>query len=238
MVIARIFIMAVFFATAKPSFGEAPTAITSCQIARRLQLAQRDSIHFIDVRSSREFDQEHISGASNVPLTELAKRALPRKGTVLIYCGDDSCALSKQAAETLITLGYGNVRLLSGGLAAWKQFGYPVEPEPPGQRIGSATTEDIKRIADPSAKKIIDVRPRNEFLAGHLPGAASIPLETLTETALSPGKDYVVYDRLPERSHKAALLLAGRGCKVTELVGGVAAWAAKGYPLEVGREQR
>ena len=86
--------------------------------------------------------------------------------------------------------------------------------------------------------KIIDVRPKHEFSAGHLPGALNIPFETLSDAKFPIASEYVVYDRIQNRSHKAALLIAARGFVVKELAGGISTWAAKGYAVEVEGEPR
>lgn len=222
-----------------PAFCEAPAvSAVSCQVARGLQVAQFGGLQFIDVRAPSEFEREHIAGASNVPLSELTKRGLAENGTIVIYCGEPSCPLSRNAAETLVSLGYGNARMLQGGLAVWKQFGYPVEPQPPAQRISLTLPEEVMRIVGRTEVSIIDVRPKHEFLAGNLPGALNLPLEMLSDAKLPIASEYVVYDRIQSRSHKAALLIAMRGSFVKELAGGISTWAAKGYAVEVEGEAR
>lgn len=235
----RTMIAVVSLTAPVPSFCEQPAVgVTSCQVARGLQVAQLDGLQFIDVRSSSEFMHEHIPGASNVPFDELIKRDLPKRGTLVVYCGEDVCPLSRNAAETLSSLGYGNVRLLQGGLAVWKQLGYPVEPQPAVQRVSSVLPDEVIRILGKKGMRIIDVRPKQEFLAGHVPGALNIPLETLADATLSDTDECVVYDRRQGRAHKAALLIAARGSVVKELAGGISTWAAKGYAVEVEGEPR
>lgn len=221
------------------AYAEQPAiGTTSCQVARGLQVARLSGLQFIDVRSPGEFEREHIAGASNVPLSELTKRGLPETGTLVIYCGEPSCPLSRNAAATLGSLGYGNLRLLQGGLAAWKQLGYPVEPQTPAQRVSLMLPEEVMRIVGRAEVSIIDVRPKHEFSSGHLPGALNVPLETLSDAKFPVAGEHVVYDRIQSRSHKAALLIAARGSVVKELAGGISTWAAKGYAVEVEGEPR
>lgn len=235
----KIQIAGLFLAIPIYSYSETPTVgTTSCQVARGLQAARLDGLQFIDVRSPSEFKQEHIPGASNVPFDELAKSALPGTGTLVIYCGEPSCPLSKKAAETLVSLGYGNARMLQGGLAVWKQLGYPIEPQTPAQRVSLTLPEEVMRIVGRAEVSIIDVRPKHEFSSGHLPGALNVPLETLSDAKFPVAGEHVVYDRIQSRSHKAALLIAARGSVVKELAGGISTWAAKGYAVEVEGEPR
>lgn len=85
---------------------------------------------------------------------------------------------------------------------------------------------------------IIDVRPSNEFEAGHLPYAKSIPLSELKKRLkeVPKNKPIVAYCRGPYcvLSHEAMELLRKRGRKVSRLSDGVSEWAAFGLPVEKG----
>lgn len=74
----------------------------------------------LDVRTPEEFSQGHIPGAILIPDYELAKRAekeLPDKNAlILVYCRSGS--RSRQAANTLLKLGYTNVKDF-GGIIDW-----------------------------------------------------------------------------------------------------------------------
>lgn len=234
----RVILTITLLSICVPAFCEPAVSVMSCQIARSVQLGRLGSLEFIDVRSPKEFKEEHIAGASNVPFSELAKRSLPRTATLVIYCGEGSCPLSMDAAKLLVSLGYTNVRLLEGGLAVWKQLGYPIEPHAPAQRVSLTLPEEIMRISGQAGVRIIDARPKHEFSAGHLPSALNFPFETLLGAKLPVADKYVVYDRIQSRSHKAALLIAARGSVVKELAGGISTWAAKGYAVEVEGEPR
>lgn len=74
----------------------------------------------VDVRGQSEFDGGHIPGAVLMPHTETQKLApvlLPDKtGCILVYCR--SGRRSKIAAETLVKMGYTDVREF-GGITDW-----------------------------------------------------------------------------------------------------------------------
>ena len=80
----------------------------------------------LDVRSQAEFDQQHITGAILIPLDELRTRAdneLPDKDAlIMVYCR--SGVRSKNAAETLVEMGYTGVYDI-GGIITWE---YGVTP--------------------------------------------------------------------------------------------------------------
>jgi rhodanese-related sulfurtransferase len=83
---------------------------------------------------------------------------------------------------------------------------------------------------------LLDVRPRVEYKAGHLPGAVSIPINKLERrlNELPPDKTIVAYCRGPYcvYADDALELLAERGWKVARLEEGVAEWQQAGYMLE------
>jgi rhodanese-related sulfurtransferase len=90
-------------------------------------------------------------------------------------------------------------------------------------------------LPDPSYF-VLDVRPRAEFAAGHLPGAACIPAESLEEELgrLPREKRIVVYCR-GEYCHsadEAVVLLRNEGFDAVRLEGGWPEWLSEGNPTQ------
>jgi rhodanese-related sulfurtransferase/DNA-binding transcriptional ArsR family regulator len=83
---------------------------------------------------------------------------------------------------------------------------------------------------------LIDVRPKEEYHAGHLPGAISIPLWELEPRIgeIPQDKEIVVYCRGPYcvYADEAIELLVAQGWKATRLEEGVVEWQQYGYALE------
>jgi rhodanese-related sulfurtransferase len=50
-----------------------------------------------------------------------------RSARILVYCTKGPGARSLLSAQTLSSMGYENVEVLSGGLMAWAQAGLPLE---------------------------------------------------------------------------------------------------------------
>jgi len=87
---------------------------------------------------------------------------------------------------------------------------------------------------------ILDVRPREEFAAGHIPGALSVPLDEL-DVALArlPKRAQVVaYCRGPYcvLAPQAVERLRARGFKARRLADGMPEWRLAGLPVAVGEE--
>lgn len=85
---------------------------------------------------------------------------------------------------------------------------------------------------------LIDVRPREEYVAGHLPGALSVPLEELASRLKELGKkrEVVAYCRGPYcmLSADAVRLLSRRGYRARRLEDGVLEWSAAGLKVVTG----
>lgn len=75
----------------------------------------------LDVREQNEYDEGHIKGAVLIPYTEIEDRAeselLNKNEQILVYCR--SGRRSKIAAESLVRLGYTNVKEF-GGIIDWR----------------------------------------------------------------------------------------------------------------------
>ena len=85
---------------------------------------------------------------------------------------------------------------------------------------------------------VLDVRPTEEFAAGHVPGAVNIPIYELEKRLreLPKRKEIVAYCRGPFclMSFEAVQLLRKKGMKARRLENGMPEWRAGGLPVEIG----
>jgi rhodanese-related sulfurtransferase/biotin operon repressor len=81
---------------------------------------------------------------------------------------------------------------------------------------------------------VLDVRPREEFAAGHVPGAINIPIRELEKrlAELPKRKEVVAYCRGPYclMSYDAVHLLRKKGLKARRLQDGLPEWRLAGLP--------
>jgi membrane protein DedA with SNARE-associated domain/rhodanese-related sulfurtransferase len=86
----------------------------------------------VDVRSPSAAAREsrRIPGALHVPLDQVGEHVqdLPRDRDLILYCNCPNEASAAQAAKLLKNHGFTRVRPLHGGLDAWVEAGYAVEP--------------------------------------------------------------------------------------------------------------
>jgi rhodanese-related sulfurtransferase len=85
---------------------------------------------------------------------------------------------------------------------------------------------------------VIDVRPSEEYRAGHIPGALSVPLKELESRLADLPKDeeIVAYCRGPYcvLAVDAVEMLTAHGFRARRLDEGVPEWRARGFSLEEG----
>jgi rhodanese-related sulfurtransferase len=87
---------------------------------------------------------------------------------------------------------------------------------------------------------VLDVRPSEEYQAGHIPGALSIPIHELKRrlSELPKSQDIVAYCRGPYCvfSDQAVELLRAKGFQAVRLDEGILDWRARGLPVAVGEQ--
>lgn len=114
---------------------------------------------------------------------------------------------------------------------------FSIFPSPAPLRPKSRV-HDLKSRLDwgEPALTIVDVRDREQFNAGHIMGALSMPADELIGRALSSlelNRDLYIYGETDDETDEAVQKLRAAGFKnVSELRGGLAAWKAVGYPVE------
>jgi rhodanese-related sulfurtransferase len=84
---------------------------------------------------------------------------------------------------------------------------------------------------------VLDVRPTEEYLAGHIPGAISIPLKELEQqlSELPQDQEIVAYCRGPYcvLAIQAVQMLRKKGFHAYRMEEGVQDWRARGFPVAV-----
>lgn len=81
----------------------------------------------VDVRAPSSFAERHIEGARNLSLDryETALDSLPTDRWLVLYCACPEDAMAIMAARTASERGRDRVAILSGGIEAWDEAGYP-----------------------------------------------------------------------------------------------------------------
>lgn len=149
-----------------------------------------------------------------------------RDGTTIYYAlaSDEVAALYTQ----LLTVG--SIHLADVDVAARDYLG-PNDTEEIGR-------EELLRRAKVGEVTVIDVRPREEYAHGHIPGALSIPYEELADRLdeLPEDLEVVAYCRGPYCvfSHDAVRYLIRHGRRAVRLEEGIVEWGLADLTVEPG----
>jgi rhodanese-related sulfurtransferase len=107
----------------------------------------------------------------------------------------------------------------------------------PGGPVPAVSPEYVKRLLDEGGRPVVvDLRPREDFRASHLPGALSLPLPELRRRygEVPRGGRVILYCACPRLELHAAyhfLRAQGHG-DVLVMEEGFPGWAGRRFPLE------
>lgn len=190
----------------------------------------------IDARRAPEFAAGHVRGAVNVQLAspEFEQRvgwvAPPDAGLVLVLDRDEEAHAALRALA-FVGLDARVAGHLAGGVAAWRAAGSPLDTL---EQIDVRTLQ--RRLADREVR-VLDVRERAEWNAGHVAGAQLMSYKHLASRAqdlrVHPDATLAVLCQSGGRSSTAASLLKRAGHRrVLNVAGGIQEWIAAGLPTE------
>jgi rhodanese-related sulfurtransferase len=114
-----------------PPFKIAPVATIGLSQFR--SAVEAKSALIVDARPSAFFEQGHVLGAFNLARDDFARdyRHLSKllqanaDKPVIVYCSGGDCHDSRLVANALLTLGFNNVCVFTGGWEAWSAAGLP-----------------------------------------------------------------------------------------------------------------
>ena len=199
---------------------------------RQVEQARDDGALVVDVRTELQFDEAHIPGAIGITArragfgSKLAWLAEPGQRLVLVG-RDDQDALAAAVLAGAVGLravaGY-----LDGGMTSWREERLPVD------RVARMTVSELHDGWD--RVQVLDVRERDEWEDGHIPGSVHVPYHDLhaLPQALDPERPIAAICGSGQRSAVAASLLKRLGARdVIHVVdGGVPHWRRAGWPVE------
>lgn len=104
-----------------------------------------------------------------------------------------------------------------------------------GSPEDAITREELIRRRDAGEITLLDVRPSEEFAAGHIPGSINVPLADLARRLgeLPAGREVVAYCRgaYCVLAPDAVRIAREAGMRVTRLDGGMLEWRLAGLPV-------
>jgi rhodanese-related sulfurtransferase/DNA-binding transcriptional ArsR family regulator len=192
-------------------------------------------LELLDLLSQSEKTVEQLADQSATPLKNTSAHLRVLRQARLVETRRDGQRIwyrlaDAEVAEFLLALQalgrqrYGEVREV---VDSYLERRDTLEPIP---------TPELRRRLAAGDVTLIDVRPADEFAAGHIRGALSIPVSELPARAreLSRRQEIVAYCRGPYcvMASTAVELLRRRGYRARRSVESVPAWRARGYPVD------
>jgi rhodanese-related sulfurtransferase len=103
------------------------THVSAQEFMPLLKNIENDEYVLIDVRNPEEYRNERIEGSLNVPVDALkiGLDEIERETPLLIYCRTGKRCL--RAVDQLNDMGFHNIRILDGGIEAWKTHNFKTE---------------------------------------------------------------------------------------------------------------
>lgn len=196
-------------------------------------------LELVDLLAQGERTVEGLARAAGLGMTTVSAHlqvlklanlvSTRREGTRVHYrlAGDDVAALY----DALRTVG--RERSADVGRALDTYLDVPSSGE-----VGLVSREELARALHAGENVLLDVRPAEEYAAGHIPGARSVPLADLSAVVaeLSSGAPVVAYCRgaYCVLAHDAVRILSAQGVEARRLEDGMLEWRTHGHPVEVG----
>lgn len=116
------------------------------------RMNRKADLVIIDTLPKDLFERRHLPGAKNACVfqvvfrSEVEEMVPDRDREIVLYGSSIASHDSVTAAEKLVRFGYSKVFVLTGGLAAWRQAGYPLTGNDPDSADGG----DLQALADRS----------------------------------------------------------------------------------------
>jgi len=194
-----------------------------------------------DARNPEEFQEVHIKDAASLPEKKFQESAhlLPTDKSQLIvfYCNGVKCGKSRKAAKKAIAMGYRNVLVYAEGMPVWEEKGMPIYAGPNYEeriettKLNPADLDNLIRSGTDTFQ-LVDVRDKEEFAEGHIPGAINIPVASFASQSdvLDKKKQIIVYCNSGGRSYNAYRKLMKLGYrKIYQAI--FADWKEAGLPV-------
>jgi rhodanese-related sulfurtransferase/DNA-binding transcriptional ArsR family regulator len=194
-------------------------------------------LEMLDLLSQGEKTVEQLAAQSETPIknTSAHLRALRqarlvdtrRDGTYVYYrLGDEKVIRLLQSLQ-----GLGRVRLAE----VEQVTNLYLESR---DELDAVDLKELRRLVRTGEVTIVDVRPRDEFEAGHIPGALSMPVPELRKRLgeIPKSREVIAYCRGPYcvYSLEAVTLLRKHGYRARRAEQGLPQWRTEGFEVVTG----
>jgi rhodanese-related sulfurtransferase/DNA-binding transcriptional ArsR family regulator len=197
-------------------------------------LASGKRLELLDLLTQSERSVDALARAAGLGVTSAsAHLQILRQANLVSTRRDGTRVLYRLAGPDVADL-YSRLRTVADAhlpdvrAARVSYLGHEVDSEPVGR-------EELLRRAAAGDVTVLDVRPAEEYAAGHIPGAVSVPVDELAHrlAELPLADEIVAYCRgaYCVLAHDAVRLLLARGRRARRLADGMLEWRLAGLPV-------
>jgi rhodanese-related sulfurtransferase len=205
------------------------------RIARGLDSPRR--LEMLEVLAQGERSVEDLAAQTALSFANASRHLQVLRGARLVEARKDGLRVYYRLAESQV---YDAVRVVRG-LAERRLAEVDALVRTylkSRDQLEAVPRDELLRRARDGSVVVIDVRPAEEYRAGHIPGALSVPLERLEDRIreLPARKEIVAYCRGPYclMAYHAVERLRARQRRARRLVEGFPEWRAAGLPVATG----
>jgi len=197
-------------------------------------MASSKRLELLDLLCQCSKDVETLAEHSGMSIANTSRHLLILKASGLVESQKDGVHNVYRLSNREVVALYCGLRdLAENQLADVERI---VEELYPGEeRMEPVDKKQLIKLAQAGAVTMLDVRPKDEYRAAHLPHAISVPLPELKGylKKLPKDKQVVAYCRGPYclMATEAIHLLQSKGYKAIRLGEGIVEWQAAGLPL-------
>lgn len=194
-------------------------------------------VEVIDLLAQGGRSVESIAEATDMTVANTSRHLQILRQAGMVVARRERSHVVYRIADESVVAGYRGLRSLAESrIAEVRQLAHAFFDDV--DRAESVGIEDLLARSRAGEIVLVDVRPRLEFEAAHLPGALSIPLEELSQrlSELDPHATVVAYCRGPYcvLAAEAVAQLRAAGLRAERLAEGPAEWHAAGAPFVLG----
>ncbi len=182
---------------------------------------------------------EALAGEAGISTANASQHLQVLRGARLVTAEKKGLFVEYRLADEMVCRFFQALRALAEGRLADVERVRRAFFEERGSMESLRAHELLRRVRSGEVT-LLDVRPPEEFRAGHIPGALSIPLSELKKrlAELPKSREIVAYCRGPYcvLAMEAVGLLRRKGFRAHRIEQGVADWRARGWRVESGDE--
>lgn len=201
--------------------------------------ASANRLRLVDLLAQGERSVEHLAREAGLGVTTASSHLQILKLANVV-------ATRTEGTRVFYRLAGDDVAQLYAALGAVARAHSPDVERALATYFGTGSVDDVELVSRDELRRrlragevlAVDVRPAEEYQAGHIPGARSIPFGELLQRLDELDGEVVAYCRGAHcvLAHDAVRLLAAEGRPARRLEDGMLEWRAAGLPVAAGAE--